>query len=212
MRLAEWWPYACCRWPVDTAGDLYAQSEDALADDDSPWKRSQSYEPTSHHLPHRNPSQTRTSRSFARPSHRNPHLTHRGSCAAFRSQIRSQQQPPGAVFNRADNEPRRPLGSLSSAHRRRQTWKRTASLATSVPRTRTPPGGRLRVRRSTRRAGWVAGWNSCATSCRRPAPEGEPRRRRGLWIRRGARFRRLLNNKPDIPCLSELGPPAKRME
>ena len=75
-----------------TPGDLYAQSEDALADDDSPWKRSQSYEPTSHHLPHRNPSQTRTSRSFARPSHRNPHLTHRGSRAAFRSPIRSRHR------------------------------------------------------------------------------------------------------------------------
>ena len=69
MRLAEWWPYARRRWLVVTPGDLYAQSEDALADDDSPWKRSQSYELTGRCLTSPPASQTCRSRRIARPSH-----------------------------------------------------------------------------------------------------------------------------------------------
>jgi hypothetical protein len=61
-------PARCCAsWhTLGTPGDLYAQSEDALADDDSPSKRSQSYELTGDSFASIRLSQLCTSPSISR--------------------------------------------------------------------------------------------------------------------------------------------------
>ena len=142
------------------------------------------------------------------PSHRAASPRHLGSCArvSFTNPF-TTTATMAPVFNRADNELRRPLGRQSSANRRRldvEENRPARDLGAENPNT--PHGDDYEYDEAHDVPAGPLGENSCATSCRSPAPEGEPRRGTGTMdTTRPTISAPPEQPTPDIASMSEFG-------